>query len=300
MNRLTKIKIALDVVMTILFICLMNLAWTGVFLHEWIAIGIVVLFAVHLIINRQWIVGVARRFSVIASLRTRVLFVLNMVLALAMGITVISGVLISQYLFMPLAAANIDLWYTLHAVASWLGLCVILAHTLLHWQWIRNVIRRLVPAAAPNAAASVPGVLVGKPAGGRFKILAARLLIGLFSLAAAYSLVTGSVIDLILPVSGTGRIAGTTQATESTIQNSTQATILAPNKQSQETVILPSQTTVADQPAVTLQQYLSKLYCTACHKHCLLTSPRCARGMRQADLATEEYYAGQDAAQENA
>jgi hypothetical protein len=52
---------------------------------------------------------------------------------------------------------------------------------------------------------------------------------------------------------------------------------------------------LVSEPAITLQQYLSKLYCTACHKYCLLTNPRCGRGVRQADKATDAYYASQAA-----
>jgi hypothetical protein len=39
----------------------------------------------------------------------------------------------------------------------------------------------------------------------------------------------------------------------------------------------------------TLQEFLSKLTCTACGKHCPLTSPRCAKGQAQVEAATETY-----------
>ena len=41
---------------------------------------------------------------------------------------------------------------------------------------------------------------------------------------------------------------------------------------------------------VTLQEYLSKLFCTGCSKHCPLTAPQCRKGNIQADQAEIKYY----------
>ena len=39
----------------------------------------------------------------------------------------------------------------------------------------------------------------------------------------------------------------------------------------------------------TLEQYLSKLFCTACGRRCLLTNPACGRGREQQENAVQEY-----------
>ena len=44
----------------------------------------------------------------------------------------------------------------------------------------------------------------------------------------------------------------------------------------------------ADNPP-SLEDYLSNLFCSGCHKHCPLISPRCGRGAEQAEIAKEEY-----------
>lgn len=49
-------------------------------------------------------------------------------------------------------------------------------------------------------------------------------------------------------------------------------------------------TAVTDNDSLTLEDYLSKLYCTACPKHCPLSSPRCGRGEQQALKAEQAYY----------
>ena len=38
-----------------------------------------------------------------------------------------------------------------------------------------------------------------------------------------------------------------------------------------------------------LKDYLSKLYCNGCGKHCPLTNPRCGVGMNKQQIKVEEY-----------
>ncbi len=278
MNPKVKIKVAIDLAMSLLFLLLMNTAWTGVFLHEWIGIGIMGLFFAHLFVNRQWIGSILKRFQMITGFRAKFSVFLNALLTLAMAATMVSGILISQYLFAPLAAGNVDFWYTLHAVSSWLTLVIVLVHTVWHWRWIQSVIRRIMPAK-------------------KWKILAARVTIGALAVVSAYSLINNSAIDLLMPKDTSTRITGSVSPATSTV-STTESTISAANQTGEdaEVVILPSETAAATVQAVTLQEYLSKLYCTACPKHCLLTNPRCGRGVNQAEQATEEYYGSQEAA----
>lgn len=270
MNPKTKIKVTIDIAMSALFLILMNLDWTGLLLHETLGLGIVVLFAIHLLLNRQWISSVASRFRGISSKKTRFMFILNILLGLSMLAAVASGILISQSLFPGLADASFDVWFAIHSMASWLSLGIVTLHTVIHWRWIGNVIRRLAPAGKPGQ-------------------LAARAMIGLFAVITVYSLVNGQLLDLVLPVSTIDKITGRAASEETT---STSAAVIVEEDETDTTTVTiqTTPTTEATEAEITLQQYLGNLVCTACHKHCLLSSPRCARGVRQADTATDEYY----------
>lgn len=116
----------------------MNLAWTGILLHEIISLGIIALFTVHLLVNRQWIINTFKRLKE-ASRRIRTMFYLNILLAISMSSTILSGILISQYLLSAFASSNIDLWYSVHTIASWLTLGVTAAHSIIHWRWIQGI-----------------------------------------------------------------------------------------------------------------------------------------------------------------
>lgn len=278
MNPKTKSKVAIDIVMSTLLLALMNLAWTGLMLHELLGLGIVVLFAIHLLLNRQWISSVARRFRDIASQKTRFMLVLNILLGLTMLATVASGILISQNLFPGQADIGFDLWFGVHSVASWLSLGIVTLHTAIHWRWIGNVIRRLVPAGQPGQLA------------GRLRVLAARAVIGIFAVVTVYSLVNGQLLDLVLPVSAIDKITGSASGEETTTGTSAVVIVEADETDTTTVTIQTAPTAEATEAEITLQQYLGNLVCTACHKHCLLSSPRCARGVRQADTASDDYY----------
>lgn len=277
MNPKTKIKVAIDVAMTALFLVLMNLAWTGLVWHEMLGLAILVFFIVHLLVNRQWISSVTRRILTIESRKTRLMFILNALLGLAMLMTVISGVLISQHLFPGLADSSFDLWFSIHEIASWLSLGIVIVHIAIHWRWISSVIRRLALTGSPRILA------------GRLRVFAARATLGIIAAVTIYSLVNGQLTDLLLPVKISDPISDSSDDHGTTGTSST--LIVAADETGTTTVTLqPTPGPTAAEPEVTLLQYLSSLTCTACRKHCLLSSPRCARGVRQADAAETYYY----------
>lgn len=278
MNPKTKIKIVLDISMSIILMLLMNTAWTGLLFHEVGGILVAFMFAAHLGINRQWIASMARRFRTPIAGRAKGLFLLNAALAAAMALTLVSGILISEFLFVPLAAGGSFPWMDIHSIASWTSLILLAAHAALHWRWIAGLIKRYAPAA-------------------RSRVMAARLLIGLLAATAAYSLLTNSTLDILVsafspaqasaaqnPGQTAGQaVSGTTDLLDGADDGST---IQSAGEEGKENAaILPSQT----ETAVSLQEYLSKLRCTACHRHCLLSNPRCGKGTRQAQAAEETY-----------
>lgn len=54
MQAKTIVKVCVDVVMTVMLLFLMAYEMIGQAAHEWLGIGIVVLFVIHHILNRKW------------------------------------------------------------------------------------------------------------------------------------------------------------------------------------------------------------------------------------------------------
>jgi len=286
MNPKTKKKVVIDIAMTILYLLLMNLALTGVLMHEVAGIGIIGLFAAHLMINRQWIGSVASHFTENIGFKAKAMFVLNALLLGTMSITIVSGVLISEQLFPFISASfasSLSVLLSLHAVFSWLTLGILIAHTLVHWRWIASLIRRLVPA-------------------GGLRVAGARASLVLIAAATLYSFIGSSTLDAFLPgeaainVQAAAVNASTSSTSASGSSNAVQGTaglITSSGGSSSGTdeESVASSSAADTEAKETLQEYLSKLVCTACGKRCPLSSPRCAKGRVQAQTATATYNA---------
>ena len=105
MNPKNETKSIVDMLMAADFLLLMNVPVTGVLLHEWIGAGLVAAVFVHLALNRKWIAGVARRFKS-AGTKAKGRFVLDTAIAVAAGACVVTGLLISRFLFPRTVSAD--------------------------------------------------------------------------------------------------------------------------------------------------------------------------------------------------
>lgn len=281
MNPKTKWKLILDSIMTVLCLLLMNLDVTGIAVHEAIGAGIVTLFAVHLGINRRWIRSVAAHFGNPSSGRAKAMFLLDAGIAVAMTATVVSGFRISQVLFPALAARDISLWLIVHAAASWVTLLLLAAHVAFHWRWLLSLLRRLAPARSLRAVGAALSLMV----------IATTALYTLISASLVSQIVNGSGDD-ILAAGQTSQTATTTGNAAAPLLSASGTTGLTDGASlTGASGASTSASDLADAADQTLQQFLGKLYCTACGKHCPLTSPRCARGQSQAQKATADYNA---------
>lgn len=81
---------------------------------------------------------------------------------------------------------------------------------------------------------------------------------------------------------------------DNTIPEPTQGTSIIDDNDSQgaeddEVIISEPQPETEGNTPPSLEDFLSKLTCTGCGKHCSLLYPRCGRGNMQAQQAEEEY-----------
>lgn len=261
MNKRVIAKAAVDSLMAVLFLLLMNTSITGIWLHEVSGVAIVVLFLAHLFLNRKCLANIFRRLGAGSTGRQKGTLILNTSIFLSTTTCVVTGVMISQYLFVPLAQSNSAVWYDVHDISAWVSLSLLILHGVLHWRWIAGILRQIAERA------------------GKVKALAARAGAGLLAAGAVLSLFTSSPIDKLLPSASTATTA------ETAIETNTASATGAGS--SQEGRIVPEAT--QSKVDVTLQEYLSKLYCTACHRHCPLSNPQCMRGQQQTERATQEY-----------
>lgn len=260
MKRQTVLKIVVDILMLIFFVSMVFAQATGLVYHEIFGLVLGGLVLLHLFLNQKWIAGVCRGFSRKPK-ATKLKFILNSALVLFTLVIIITGIFISVILFNGSGLGNRPLLVAIHKFSTYGILGIIGIHLLLHAKYLVGVFSKL----GQN----------WKTKGVRQVVTAAfaLILLGFF----AY--------NQISPI-----LAGASTTTEvATVPNP--SVILPENTTSQKEEITEPPTPTVEQatPAVTLNDYLSGLFCTGCSKHCPLISPQCGKGDAQAQEATVEY-----------
>ena len=137
----TKIKIGIDLLMTVLLLLLMAYQITGQELHEWFGAGMLLLFLFHNILNRKWYGNLFRgKYGLLRVIQTVVNFS-ALITMLCLGF---SGIVMSRHVFAalpihgPMATARM-----MHLAASYWGFVLMSVHLGLHWSMVLGMCRKL-------------------------------------------------------------------------------------------------------------------------------------------------------------
>lgn len=146
MKKINYIKFALDIVLGIVFALLFNTrVFGGLTFHEVAGLSIGFAILVHIVLNWRWVKNVTLSiFSRKINLKTRIGYILNILLFIDMAVIIISGIFISRVLFTGLGIQNSFFNQSTHIAASYIGLAIIGIHLGLHWKWIMNVFSKIV------------------------------------------------------------------------------------------------------------------------------------------------------------
>lgn len=137
-----KIKMGIDLLMTVLLLCLMAYQITGEALHEWFGAGMLLLFIAHHILNIRWYGNLFKgKYKPVRILQTFVNFSV-LISMLCLGY---SGIVLSRHVFAalpisgPMATAR-----SMHMAASYWGFVLMSVHLGMHWGMIVGMFRRLL------------------------------------------------------------------------------------------------------------------------------------------------------------
>ncbi|MHB0875373.1 MAG: hypothetical protein ACYC5O_04935 [Anaerolineae bacterium] len=183
-----KLKWIVDAVLLLGFLAALALDVTGLPLHQWLGVGIAALASYHLLVHRDWVASVTRRFFGQTGGRARLYYAIDAALLLGLLAITVSGLVISTWLNLPLA--NYEAWRVTHVAASLASLWLAVVKLGLHWRWIAAVARRHVLPAIPAARTPAPVPATVPASTGRRDFL--KLVGGVGTLAA---LATASVLD---------------------------------------------------------------------------------------------------------
>lgn len=140
-------KICVDIGMTIALLLLMTYELIGQAAHEWLGIGMLVLFLTHHILNRKWTGNLLK--GSYTPLRIWQTLLVVMVLLCMIG-SMVSGIILSRHAlsFLPISGGR-SFARSLHMVSAYWGFVWMSLHLGLHWSMMMAMARKAFPDAAP-------------------------------------------------------------------------------------------------------------------------------------------------------
>lgn len=134
MSNKLKVKIAIDIVMTILMIALMAYSLTGQMLHEILGVIVFILFLIHNILNIGYYKNIFKgKYKIARTIR----LIINILLIIYIICLMVSGIVMSGYVFKFLNFENgMAFARAVHLAASYWVYVLISLHLGTHWSMV--------------------------------------------------------------------------------------------------------------------------------------------------------------------
>ena len=126
--------------MTVVLIVLMAYELVGQAVHEWLGIGMFVLFILHHIWNGKWIRNIFKRKYTLFSILQTVFVICTFI---AMVGSLVSGVILSRHAlaFLPITGGR-SFARNLHMVSAYWGFVFLSLHLGFHWSMIMGMVKK--------------------------------------------------------------------------------------------------------------------------------------------------------------
>lgn len=135
-----KVKLAVDIMMSLGLLFLMGYHLWGESLHEWVGAGMLVLFIVHHILNRNWYKTL---FKGKYNAMRIVTLVTDFLVLVFMLVQMYSGIVMSRHVFAFLSVdGGMALARQLHILGAYGGFILMSLHLGLHWNTILGMFRK--------------------------------------------------------------------------------------------------------------------------------------------------------------
>lgn len=143
-------RLVLDAGLLVALLVAFNPAWTGIAMHEWLAVAVIVPLLWHLIINWEQTLRFVDRFVARLRAASRVNLIVDAVLFVSSVAVMVSGLMVSQAIaaLLGLSIAPDALWVAVHSFTADLTVVLLCVHFALHWRWMLNALRRVSTSPA--------------------------------------------------------------------------------------------------------------------------------------------------------
>lgn len=141
------LKLAVDFAMTAALLLLMAYELVGQAAHEWIGIGMLVLFIIHHFLNWSWTRNILKgRHDPVRMMQTGVV----LLILCAMAGSMISGIILSRHAlsFLPIKGGR-SFARSLHVISAYWGFVLMSVHLGFHWGMMTGMAKKLFPKSSP-------------------------------------------------------------------------------------------------------------------------------------------------------
>ena len=135
-----KLRMAIDIAMTIVLVGLMAYSLIGTLTHEILGTAMIILFTIHHVLNRKWFGGLSKgRYNAFRVFQTVLVFLMiGSVLASA-----VSGIMLSEHLYTFLSISKgASIARSVHMVCAYLNYILMSLHLGLHWNMMLSAMQK--------------------------------------------------------------------------------------------------------------------------------------------------------------
>ena len=136
-----KLRMAIDIAMTIVLVGLMAYSLIGTLTHEILGTAMIILFTIHHVLNRKWFGGLSKgRYNAFRVFQIVLVFLMiGSVLASA-----VSGIMLSEHLYTFLSISKgASIARSVHMVCAYLNYILMSLHLGLHWNMMMGMGKKL-------------------------------------------------------------------------------------------------------------------------------------------------------------
>jgi hypothetical protein len=119
---------------------------TGNTIHEWLGVAFAGTIIVHILLHWKWIIQVGSKYFKNLFQISRLKFVVDICLFVAMTALIFSGILISKS-FLGTLGIQLDAgrsWKQIHSMASNVSLLLTAVHFALNWNWVTTMFKNYI------------------------------------------------------------------------------------------------------------------------------------------------------------
>jgi hypothetical protein len=144
MSKKNVLKLVLDFCMIIVLVLMYNKSSVNLSFHEIGGLALIGVMLIHVLINGKWVTVVTKKlFDKTLPVKTKLGYILNVLLLISFLLIGISGIMISEVLFHISVDGGIS-WKTIHYTSAAVALILIGIHIGLHKQFICNHLGKLL------------------------------------------------------------------------------------------------------------------------------------------------------------